>query len=284
MSSFDAKKYVETQRQDWDRVAPAWEKWDRHLDQNLAFINYRLIGDARLRTGYHVLDIGCGTGYPAILAAQAVGNQGAVVALDLSEGMLAVARRKAGGLGLSNLVFQAGDVTTLPFDPASFDAVISRFCLMFLPEIGRTVHEIARVLRPGGYVAAAVWSTADKNPFIRIPMEALRRFIDIPTPAPDQPGIFRLSRQGDLSGMMEGAGLARIADEEVTGESLFESAEEYLANIKEMAAPLQPLMGKLTPEQKAEAEAAMKESVSRYQKGGRIALPMTYRVVVARKP
>lgn len=284
MSSFDAKKYVETQRQDWDRVAPAWEKWDRHLDQNLAFISYRLIGDARLRTGYHVLDIGCGTGYPAILAAQAVGSEGMVVGLDLSEEMLAVARRKAGVLGLSNLVFQTRDVTTLPFDSASFDAVISRFCLMFLPETGRTVHEIARILRPGGYVAAAVWSSADKNPFIRTPMEILRRFIDIPAPSPDQPGIFRLSRPGDLLGMMEGVGLAGIADDEITGESFFESAEEYLANIKEMAAPLQPLLGKLTPEQKGEAEAMMKESVNRYQKGGKIILPMAYRVVIARKP
>jgi len=283
MSSLDPKKYLEEQRQAWDRVAPAWEKWDRHLDLNLSFVNYRLVGDARLRPGYHVLDLGCGTGYPAILAAQAVGESGKVVALDLSEKMLAIARRKAGALGLSNLVYQVGDGTTLPFDSASFDAVLSRFCLMLLPEIGRSIHEIARVLRPGGYVAAAVWSTADKNPFMRIPMEVLGRFIDIPAPAPDQPGLFRLAKRGDLLGMMEGAGLSGIADEEVTGETFFDSAEEYLTNIEEMAAPLRPLMGRLTQEERYEAQVSMKESVSRYQKGGRIVLPMAFRVVVARR-
>ena len=95
MSQTDPQQVIETQRQDWSRVAPAWEKWDGHLDRNMAFINHRLVGDARLRDGQRVLDVGCGTGYPALLAAHAVGPQGHVVGLDLAEAMLTVARRKA---------------------------------------------------------------------------------------------------------------------------------------------------------------------------------------------
>src|SRR3990172_11202145 len=132
MSSVDAKKIIETQRQSWDRVAPAWEKWDQTLEQGLTFVSYRLIGDARISPGQRVLDLGCGTGYPSILAAHAVGNRGAVVGLDLSENMLAVARRKAEESGATNISFHAKDVTSLSYDSASFDAVISRFCLMFL--------------------------------------------------------------------------------------------------------------------------------------------------------
>src|SRR3990172_8279330 len=92
MGVSDPRQYVETQRQDWNRVAPGWEKWDRRLDENMAFINYRLVGDARLRPGQQVLDLGSGTGYPAVLAAQAVGPQGAVMGLDLAEDMLEGAR------------------------------------------------------------------------------------------------------------------------------------------------------------------------------------------------
>jgi ubiquinone/menaquinone biosynthesis C-methylase UbiE len=103
-----------------------------------------------------VLDLGSGTGYPAILAAQAVGATGDVIGIDLAERMLAVARRKAASLGLTNVTFRTGDATTLPFQTASFDAVTSRFCLMFLPEIPKAVSEIARVLRPGAWLAAAV--------------------------------------------------------------------------------------------------------------------------------
>src|SRR3990170_8799219 len=132
-------------------------------------------------------------------------------------------------------------------------------------------------------MAAAVWSTPDKNPFMRIPTEVIRRFIEVPAPAPDQPGIFRLAKPKDLLGIMEGAGLHGIADEEVAGESFFETPEEYLANIKELAAPLQPLFARLTPAQRKEAETGIKHAVNQYQQGGRIPLPMTFRIVVARK-
>lgn len=284
MPPLDPKQYVEMQRQDWNRVAPAWEKWDQQIDQNLSFVNFRLVGDARLRAGQRVLDLGCGTGYPSILAAQAVGSQGLVIGLDLSEGMLAIASHKARNLGLTNIQFRVEDVTTLPFPPASFDAVVSRFCLMFLPEIPRAVNEIERVLRPDGYLAATVWSTPDKNPFIRIPVDVIKRFIEVPTPAPDQPGIFRLARQGDLLKMTEEAGLRGVSDEDVTGESIFDSADEYLENVRELAAPLQLLFARLSSEQRIEAETEIKRSVNQYLKGERIALPMTFRIVVARKP
>ncbi len=284
MSNLDTEKLIEFQRQSWDSVAPAWDKWDKNLEQSLTFVSYRLIGDARICPGQRVLDLGCGTGYPSILAAQAVGSKGTVVGLDLSENMLAVARRKAEESGVKNISYHAKDVTSLSYDAASFDAVISRFCLMFLPDIHGALKEIARVLKKGGYFSAAVWSTPDKNPFIRIPMEVLKKFIEIPAPLPDQPGIFRLAKPGDLLGMINIAGLSGIADEEITGESVFDSAEDYLANVKEMAAPLQPLFARLTGEQKEAVEKEIMNAVSKYQSGDQIALPMVFRVVVARKP
>lgn len=284
MNQMDLKQFIETQRQDWNRVAPAWEKWDGLLDRNTAFINYRLIGDARLRAGQRVLDLGCGTGYPAILAAQMVGSHGSVAGLDLAEEMLTVARRKAKALGLPNVVFQKEDVTTLPFEPASFDAVLSRFCLMFLPDIPRAVIEIARVLKPGGYLSAAVWSAADKNPYLRRPMDVIKKFVELPAPPPDQPGLFRLAKPGDLLGMTKAAGLQAVADDEVTGESLFHSSDEYFTSLMELAAPLQPLFAKLSSIEKKEVESEIKRAADQYRKGSKIALPMAIRIVVARKP
>lgn len=180
MPELDSAKIIEAQRQDWNRVAGGWEKWDRFFEQNMAFLNHRLVADARLRAGQHVLDLGSGTGYPALLTAQVVGPQGSVIGIDLAESMLAAAGRKAKMLGLTNVTFHTGDVTTLPFGAGSFDAVTSRFCLMFLPEIPKAAAEIARVLKPGGWLTAAVWSTPDKNPSIRIPMEVIKQFIELP--------------------------------------------------------------------------------------------------------
>jgi SAM-dependent methyltransferase len=67
---------------------------------------------------------------------------------------------------------------------------------MFLPEIPKAAAEIARVLKPGGYVAAAVWSSPDKNPFIRIPMDVIKSITPLPPPDPEAPGIFRLAKPG----------------------------------------------------------------------------------------
>ena len=174
------QQIIEGQRQDWNRVAGGWEKWDRFFDEQMAFLNHRLVADARLRAGMRALDLGSGTGYPALLGAQTVGSSGSVIGLDLAEQMLAVARRKATVLGLTNVTFRTGDVTALPFEANSFDAVTSRFCLMFLPEIPKTVAEIARVLRPRGWVAAAVWSSPDKNPLNSLSMEAIKKVIELP--------------------------------------------------------------------------------------------------------
>ena len=283
MPEIDAQ-HIDTQRQDWNRVAPAWEKWDAHLERNLAFLNHRLIGDARLRAGQRVLDLGSGTGYPALLAAQAVGGQGSVVGLDLAEAMLAVARKKAKALGLANVTFQAADITALPFGPASFDAVTSRFCLMFLPDVPKAVSEIARVLKPGGYLAAAVWSLPDRNPFVGLPLGVLKNFLAIPPPDPRQPGMFRLAKAGDLSGIAAQAGLHGVADEEVAAEFCYESPEEYLVSLMEMAAPLQPLFAKLTPAQRSEAESQIVRAAGQHRRGKQIAFPMAIRVVAARKP
>ena len=284
MAQMSPEEIIEQQRQDWSRVAPAWEKWDALLHRNLSFLNYRLVGDARIRPGQRVLDLGSGTGYPAIVAADAVGNEGEVLGLDLSEEMLDRAKRKAYGLGLFQLDFRVADITQLPEEDHSFDAVISRFCLMFLPDVPKAVGEIARVMKPGGYFAAAVWSGPDQNPFVKIPVDVLKRFIDIPTPPPDQPGIFRLAKPGDLSGMAEKAGLRKLTDEEIQAESFYDSAETYWTNLIDMAAPLQPLFAKLSSKDRGEAERQIKEAVEQYRKGEEIAMPMAIRIVVARKP
>lgn len=182
MASPSPEQIIESQRQDWNRVAGGWEKWDRFFDEQMAFLNHRLVGDARLRAGLRVLDLGSGTGYPALLTAQTVGASGGVIGIDLAEQMLEAATRKAAVLKLSNVTFRTGDVTTLPFEAASFDAVISRFCLMFLPEIPKAVAEIARVLKPDTWVAAAVWSAPDKNPYLKIPIDIIKQFLEIPLP------------------------------------------------------------------------------------------------------
>ena len=279
-----AAEIIEGQRQDWNRVAGGWEKWDAFFDQSMAFLNHRLVGDARLRAGMQVLDLGSGTGYPALLAAQTVGSTGSVVGLDLADRMVDVAERKAKRLGLGNVTLRTSDVTSLPFEAASFDAVTSRFCLMFLPEIPKAAAEIARVLKPGSYLAAAVWSVPNKNPYLRIPIDVIKEFIELPPPDPEAPGIFRLAKPGELAAMLKDAGFPDVAEEEFLGDVVFSSAEEYFASLMDIAAPIQNLWADLSPSQQAEATQRIIQTTGQHRRGSAIGLPIAVRMVAARKP
>ena len=284
MASPSPQQVIESQRQDWNRVAGGWEKWDRFFDEQMAFLNHRLVADARVRSGMRVLDLGSGTGYPALLAAQTVGATGSVTGIDLAEQMLDAARRKAVSLKLSNTTFRTGDVTTLPFEAASFDAVTTRFCLMFLPEIPKAVAEIARTLKPNTWLAAAVWSAPEKNPYLKIPIDVIKQFIDLPQPDPSTPGIFRLAKPGELADMLQQAGLIDISEHEFLGDVQFSAAEEYFSSLMDIAAPIQNLWAKLTPEQQTEARGNIIQTAGQYRKGSVIALPIAVRMVSARKP
>jgi enediyne biosynthesis protein CalE5 len=278
------EQIIDGQRQDWNRVAGGWEKWDRFFDEQMAFLNHRLVADARLRSGLRVLDLGSGTGYPALLAARTVGPDGTVIGIDLAEQMLNAAQRKASSLRLSNVSFQTGDVTTLPFDAASFDAITSRFCLMFLPDIPKAVTEIGRVMKPGGWLSAAVWSAPDKNAYLTTPLAVIKQFIELPPPDPTAPGIFRLAKPGELMRMLQESGFVNIVEEEYLAEVRFPSGEEYYESLMDIAAPIQNLFARLSKQQQADARNRIVGSIGQYRRADDIALPIAVRMVAARKP
>ncbi len=284
MTQPTAQQVIDSQRQDWNRVASGWEKWDRFFDEQMAFLNHRLVADARLRAGLRVLDLGSGTGYPALLAAQTVGSGGSVFGIDLADRMLDAARRKASSLRLTNIMFQPGDVTTLPFEGDSFDAVTSRFCLMFLPDIPKAAAEIARVLKPGSWLSAAVWSAPEKNAYLTTPLGIIKQFIELPPPDPTAPGIFRLAKPGELARMLQAAGFVSVAEEEYLAEVRFPSGEEYYESLMDIAAPIQNLFTRLTEGQQSDARNRIVSSISQYRGTDGIALPIAVRMVAGRKP
>jgi SAM-dependent methyltransferase len=111
---------------------------------------------AGIRTGNRVLDVGCGTGVLAREALRRVGQEGQVVGVDLNEGMLAVAARTA-----PEIDWRLGDATSLPFEDASFDVVVSQFALMYFPDRVASLREMWRTLAPGGRLAVAAWAPID---------------------------------------------------------------------------------------------------------------------------
>lgn len=118
-----------------------------------------LASAAALRPGLSVLDVACGTGVLAIDAARVVSPGGSVVGVDLNPGMLAVARRKS-----ADVEWREAPAEALPFETATFDAVVSQFGLMFFQDQERALREMWRVIRPGGRLAVAVWDSLENTP------------------------------------------------------------------------------------------------------------------------
>lgn len=114
-----------------------------------------------LHVGNRVLDVACGTGIVARLAAPRVAPSGKVVGLDLNEGMLAVARAHAPANG-APIEWKQGDATALPFAAGTFDAVLCQQGLQFLTDKPRALLEMHRVLVPDGTLALNVWGKASR--------------------------------------------------------------------------------------------------------------------------
>jgi ubiquinone/menaquinone biosynthesis C-methylase UbiE len=110
-----------------------------------------------LRGGERVLDVCCGSGASAIPAAQAVGPRGAVLGIDLSEKLLALARAKANAMRLENVELQAGDLLDLRVPASHFDAVVCVFGVFFVPDMAAAARGLWRAVRRGGQLAITTW-------------------------------------------------------------------------------------------------------------------------------
>ncbi len=107
-----------------------------------------------IQPGEAVLDLGCGAGFDAFIAAQFVGPTGRVSGIDLSPEMIAVAEAGLKGADFSNVEFRLAHVEALPFPDISFDVALSNGVLNLIPDKPRALREIFRVLRPGGRLQA----------------------------------------------------------------------------------------------------------------------------------
>ena len=159
------------------------QSFDRLVTQLSAPVAARLVALAGLALDNHVLDVGAGTGIVAFRAAAAMGPSGRVVGIDLSDGMLKVARQNAIAKGLADRVeFRKMDAESLECSDGSFDAVLSLFALRHFPHPEMALQEMHRVLRPGGRLVLAVGSGAPWLSFVglahrlKLVPQILRRF------------------------------------------------------------------------------------------------------------
>ena len=162
--------------------------------------------------GERVIDVGCGSGATAIAFARKVAPTGHVFGIDISGPMLARARQVAPkGLPVD---FVLADATVYPFDPQSFDLLVSRFGVMFFAEPVLSFANLRKALRPSGRLAFACWREPRENPWMMAPLQAVYKHVPkLPQQGPEDPGPFAFASEERVNRILSEAGFTDIAME-----------------------------------------------------------------------
>jgi SAM-dependent methyltransferase len=153
-----------------------------------------------------VLDVGCGTGSTTVSVARRLGARGGCTGVDIAEPMIAAARARAEQAGVP-VSFVVADAQTYAFQRASFDAIISRFGVMFFADSVAAFTNLRAAAAPGASLRVVVWRSMADNPFMTAAERAAAPLLpDLPVRRPDEPGQFafadadRVRRTLDASG------------------------------------------------------------------------------------
>jgi SAM-dependent methyltransferase len=242
-----------------------------------------LVEYARPRPGMRVLDVGSGTGEPAISLAASVETHGHVAALDLSAELLAIAQERAQARGLTNFSTRQADAHSLPFPDGSFDLATSRFGVMFFRDPELAFRELHRVLEPGARACFLVWGTVEQ-PYWQSMMGVVHGHVGGHLLPPGGPNPFRYAEPGSLPTVLRSAGFGDVEEETKTFPWTWPgTAEEVWEQAQAVAVPFRPLLERVPADKWPEINAEVMAAVGKYSDGGKIAFGATVVLVSGKK-
>lgn len=264
--TFDPVKYKETTRQQWQTAAEPWHRWGPTLSRWLGEATELMLDLAEIKPGSRVLDVAAGAGEQTLRAAQRVGPSGFVLATDISQKILEYALTDAKAQGLTQVSTQVMDGEKLfDLEAASFDAVISRVGLIYFPDQGRALEGMHHVLKPGGHMAAIVYSTPEANPFFSIPVSIIRRRAKLAPPLPGQPGPFSLGQPGVLEEAFRQAQFRDIQTRRIAAPLVMPSSAECVRFERESFGALHQMLSGLSEPEREETWAEIEQALSQFQ-------------------
>jgi len=230
---------------------PANTFWARYGRRTIEYLGLKL--------GDRVLDVCCGSGASAIPAAEMVGTNGSVTGIDLAENLLELARSKAEQQNLTNVQFQSGDITQLPFEDRCFDVAVCVFGIFFVPDMTSALSELKRVLRPAGKLAITTWGPRLFEPANTAFWNAVRNF------RPDLYKGFnpwdRISEVEDLRSLLAAVGFEDLKIVAESGTQPVDSPADWWAMI--MGSGYRGTIEQLTPEARAQVQEQNADFIQR---------------------
>lgn len=271
----------------WNEVsAPTWVRLEAKISAQLRPFGERVLARAGIGPGLRVLDVGCGGGDTTRAIARLVGPGGAVTGLDISEAMLSLAERLASEEGLANVRLLLADAQTEELPEAAFDAVVSRFGVMFFADPAAAFGNLRRALVPGGRLAFVCWRAPQENPWMWVPAAAAAQHVPITPPEPHAPGPCALADADRTRRILEAAGFDEVevspVDHPVSlGEARsLDEAVAFLLEVGPAARALREAGGSATEA----VRASIREALIPYATGAGVSMGGATWVVTARRP
>lgn len=202
---FDTQAFRDFEQAGWQDLGQSYHAVTRDSTRHAA---EHLLDAVDAGPGKRLLDIACGPGYSAGLAAE---RGAAAEGIDFAASMVAEAGRT-----YPAAQFREGDAEDLPFDDASFDAAVCAFGMLHFARPEQAAAEAHRVLKPGGRFAFTVWCTPDRVETFKIFRGAVEAHGTMDVPLPAGPPMFRFSDPAACHGLLAGAGFGGIEVGEIT--------------------------------------------------------------------
>ena len=201
-----SQAFNDEQRERWNGAdGEYWVSHQDRLDRTLSPVTGPLLAFAAPRAGSTVIDVGCGCGVTTIELARAVGPSGRVVAVDVSEPMLGLAKERLRPFANANCLL--GDAATMPLRDLGADLIVSRFGVMFFGDPVAAFTNLRSGLAPGGRLRFACWRPVGENPWLQIPLHAAYEHVPrLPKPDPEEPGPFSFSDTARVTRILTAAG------------------------------------------------------------------------------
>jgi SAM-dependent methyltransferase len=269
----DQHEFRAGQRRDWNQASKGWRGWSEFIDRTTTPVSERLMAMARVEPGQRVLDVAAGYGEPSLTAAKIVGPQGAIVATDISAGMLEYGRERAAAAGLQNVEFVESDALSLDFPPGSFDAAVSRWGIIFEPDGEGAAGRVRGFLKPGARFAISSWGPPERVPFMALPIGTVMKLLDVPPPPPGRPGPLSRPTRAAIGGLLEGGGFSDVEVDELEITFEYDSPEEFTRSVQELVPPITNLMESHSPEAQQEVWQGVTDAARvRASEGGSVRL------------